>query len=277
MYRGFISSLYEFLQQKISRNSSRSMNPLFTDLNNPTWGWSWLERWMAAQQWGEVSSGIASREINKAIAQFELSSDINSSTVSQSESHRYTSKPLSPSSKRRLAEPKKLNSSSRKKNSVPEIEGFGQTLVVNSPTASRSESHRYTFSSLSTPSPETSVAAGTKSVRTRNNSIPDYDCKSLASIQSNKSHRNSNEGPRSSLWDEESQNRTPTVPSYMTLTESSRAKSMLESPIEMKNNEARARTSFSFSDKKHLLYPPSPARSRRYSNSLEVDNGLKFE
>ncbi|XP_008442658.2 protein IQ-DOMAIN 2 isoform X1 [Cucumis melo] len=269
---------YAFSQQKISRNSSRSMSPLFTEPNNPTWGWSWLERWMAAQQWGEMSSGIASREINKANAQFELSSEKNSSTVSQSESHRYTFKPFSPSSKRRLiAEPKKLKSSSRKKNSFPEIEGFGLTLVVNSPTASRSESHRYTFSSLSTPSPQTSVAGGTKSVRARNNSIPDYDCKSLASIQSNKSHRHSNEGPRSSLWDEESQNRTPILPSYMTLTESSRVKSRLGSPIDMKNNETRARTSFSSSAKKHLLYLPSPAKSRRYYDRLEVDNGLKFE
>ncbi|KAJ0979329.1 hypothetical protein J5N97_014803 [Dioscorea zingiberensis] len=33
------------------KSSSRSTNPLFTDPNNPQWGWSWLERWMAARPW----------------------------------------------------------------------------------------------------------------------------------------------------------------------------------------------------------------------------------
>lgn len=267
---------YAFSQQKNSRNSSRSINPLFTDPNNPTWGWSRLERWMAAQQWGEVSSSISRGEIDKADAQFDLSS-MASPTVSQSESHRYTFRPLSHSSRRRsVTEPKKLKSSSRKENSVPEVEGFGLTLEANSPTASRSESHRYTFPSLSTPSPQSSVVVGTKSkqLRARNNSIPDDDYRSVASIQSNQSLRHSNGGPRSSLWDEERQTRSPILPGYMTLTESSRAKSRLQSPIEMENNKARERTSYSSSAKKHLLYPPSPARSRRYSDRLKVDYGL---
>ncbi|CAA6669323.1 unnamed protein product [Spirodela intermedia] len=33
------------------KNSSRSVNTLFTDPSNPHWGWSWLERWMAAKSW----------------------------------------------------------------------------------------------------------------------------------------------------------------------------------------------------------------------------------
>lgn len=33
------------------KSSSRSMTPLFTDPNNPQWGWSWLERWMASRPW----------------------------------------------------------------------------------------------------------------------------------------------------------------------------------------------------------------------------------
>ncbi|XP_020113956.1 protein IQ-DOMAIN 1-like isoform X2 [Ananas comosus] len=31
--------------------SSRATTPMFTDPNNPRWGWSWLERWMAARPW----------------------------------------------------------------------------------------------------------------------------------------------------------------------------------------------------------------------------------
>lgn len=33
------------------KNSNKSANPLFMDPNNPHWGWSWMERWMAARPW----------------------------------------------------------------------------------------------------------------------------------------------------------------------------------------------------------------------------------
>ncbi|RRT52714.1 hypothetical protein B296_00048858 [Ensete ventricosum] len=33
------------------KSSSRSLTPAFTDPRNPQWGWSWLERWMAARPW----------------------------------------------------------------------------------------------------------------------------------------------------------------------------------------------------------------------------------
>uniref|UniRef100_A0A0E0H8W3 DUF4005 domain-containing protein n=1 Tax=Oryza nivara TaxID=4536 RepID=A0A0E0H8W3_ORYNI len=33
------------------KSTSRSVNPMFVDPNNPQWGWSWLERWMAAKPW----------------------------------------------------------------------------------------------------------------------------------------------------------------------------------------------------------------------------------
>nr|CAD1841946.1 unnamed protein product [Ananas comosus var. bracteatus] len=37
------------------KSSSRSANPMYMDPNNPQWGWSWLERWMAARSW-EIQS-----------------------------------------------------------------------------------------------------------------------------------------------------------------------------------------------------------------------------
>ncbi|KAE9617500.1 hypothetical protein Lal_00034170 [Lupinus albus] len=40
---------YAFSHQQIGNNSSKSVNPTFMDPNNPHWGWSWLERWMAAR------------------------------------------------------------------------------------------------------------------------------------------------------------------------------------------------------------------------------------
>lgn len=40
---------YAFTHQ--TRKNSKHSNPTFMDPNNPQWGWSWLERWMAARPW----------------------------------------------------------------------------------------------------------------------------------------------------------------------------------------------------------------------------------
>ncbi|OIW20042.1 hypothetical protein TanjilG_31971 [Lupinus angustifolius] len=47
---------YAFSHQQIGNNSSKSLNPTFMDPNNPHWGWSWLERWMAARPWEDRST-----------------------------------------------------------------------------------------------------------------------------------------------------------------------------------------------------------------------------
>ncbi|KAG5028606.1 hypothetical protein AAZX31_05G078600 [Glycine max] len=40
---------YSFSHQQTWKGSSKSLNPTFMDPNNPKWGWSWLERWMATR------------------------------------------------------------------------------------------------------------------------------------------------------------------------------------------------------------------------------------
>ncbi|PIN16731.1 hypothetical protein CDL12_10606 [Handroanthus impetiginosus] len=42
---------YAYSHQQTWRNSTNSPNHTFMDPNNPRWGWSWLERWMAARPW----------------------------------------------------------------------------------------------------------------------------------------------------------------------------------------------------------------------------------
>ncbi|XP_076958755.1 protein IQ-DOMAIN 3-like isoform X1 [Bidens hawaiensis] len=42
---------YAHTHQQMWKNSTNSPNPTFLDPNNPHWGWSWLERWMAARPW----------------------------------------------------------------------------------------------------------------------------------------------------------------------------------------------------------------------------------
>ncbi|KAJ6742585.1 IQ-DOMAIN 5-RELATED [Salix viminalis] len=45
---------YSFSHQQAWKNSSRPVNPMFMS-GNPSWGWSWLERWMAAHPWESQS------------------------------------------------------------------------------------------------------------------------------------------------------------------------------------------------------------------------------
>jgi len=40
-----------FVKQQTWKGNSKSLNPTFMDPNNPQWGWSWLERWMATRPW----------------------------------------------------------------------------------------------------------------------------------------------------------------------------------------------------------------------------------
>ncbi|XP_022747469.1 protein IQ-DOMAIN 1-like [Durio zibethinus] len=42
---------YALSHQQSWKNSSKSVNQTFMDQNIPHWGWSWLERWMAARPW----------------------------------------------------------------------------------------------------------------------------------------------------------------------------------------------------------------------------------
>ncbi|KAK7378617.1 hypothetical protein VNO80_04063 [Phaseolus coccineus] len=90
---------YAFTHQQNWKNSSRSLNPMFMDPTNPAWGWSWLERWMAArplenrsQMDKEVndhaslkssSRSITGGEISKSFARFQLNSEKQSPTASQ--------------------------------------------------------------------------------------------------------------------------------------------------------------------------------------------------
>uniref|UniRef100_A0A7N0UD15 Uncharacterized protein n=1 Tax=Kalanchoe fedtschenkoi TaxID=63787 RepID=A0A7N0UD15_KALFE len=55
---------YAHAQQQKWRSGSKTLNPTIMDPINPHWGWSWLERWMAARPWEgsteEASSGRSS-------------------------------------------------------------------------------------------------------------------------------------------------------------------------------------------------------------------------
>lgn len=127
---------YSFTHQKNGRNSSKSINPMFMDPTNPSWGWSWLERWMAANQSlmekennSSVKSsirGITSAEISKSFARFQLNSENHSPTASQnpgSPNFQSNSKPPKP------AIVKKLNKASPKVSCIMDDDTKSMTSV----------------------------------------------------------------------------------------------------------------------------------------------------
>ncbi|KAK9078623.1 hypothetical protein SSX86_002680 [Deinandra increscens subsp. villosa] len=76
---------YSFSHQQPWKKSSRTTNLLFMDPTNPQWGWSWLERYMAARPFNEKDHGsdhasvrsginITGSEIAKSYARHQLNS-----------------------------------------------------------------------------------------------------------------------------------------------------------------------------------------------------------
>ncbi|PWA75472.1 IQ motif, EF-hand binding site [Artemisia annua] len=118
---------YAQTQQQIWRNQTKSANPTFMDPNNPHWGWSWLDRWMAARPW--ESQNPLDNEQQQQPLKITRSSSVGD--VSQKlERSPSMSSPRTPSSTRRVA-----SSSPRS---------------INDPTASpRNRRHSISNSSLS--------------------------------------------------------------------------------------------------------------------------------
>ncbi|XVE96751.1 hypothetical protein REPUB_Repub02eG0249700 [Reevesia pubescens] len=222
---------YSFTHQQNWKNASRSMNPLFMDPNNLSWGWSWLERWMAARPWegrgttekeqnndqSSVKSGRSNfgGEISKAYARYQLNLD------------------------------------------------------KQSPKASQKANHTSSFLSPSTPKPASTPARKLKSASPRSSVVgPDDDTRSIVSVQFERNRRHSIAG--SSVRDDESLASSPSLPSYMVPTKSARAKNRLQSPLGLEPNGTPEKGPIT-SAKKRLSYPPSPARPRRHSGPPKVD------
>ncbi|KAM7464146.1 hypothetical protein LguiA_032267 [Lonicera macranthoides] len=82
---------YSFSHQQTWKKPSRPANLLFMDPTNPQWGWSWLERYMAARPWEtrgpqekEPNSTISvAGEITKSYARHQLNSDKPSPSANQ--------------------------------------------------------------------------------------------------------------------------------------------------------------------------------------------------
>lgn len=225
---------YAFSHQQTWKNSSntKSPNPTFMDPNNPHWGWSWLERWMAARPW-ESQSAVDNHDIGSIKS--AASRPMSIGAISRAYSHcdvNHNFKPL-PTPHKSSRPP------SRQSPSTP---------------PSRAPSTSSVIRKIKPRSPKGSQWGG------------DDDSRSMFSAQSEHRRRHSIAG--SSVRDDESLASSPSVPTYMAATKSAKAKSRLPSPLGL--NRTPEKGSFG-SAKKRLSFPSSPAGTRRHSGPPRVE------
>ncbi|XP_007009748.2 PREDICTED: protein IQ-DOMAIN 1 [Theobroma cacao] len=225
---------YAFSHQQSWKNSSKSVNPTFMDPNNPHWGWSWLERWMAARPW-ENRSTTDNHDRGSVKSMGARSMSIGEI------SRAYSRRDLNNDNKPSPTPPKSSRPPSRQSPSTP---------------PSKAPSISSVSSKIKLPSPRGSQWGG------------DEDSRSMLSVQSERYRRHSIAG--SSVRDDESLASSPAVPSYMAPTQSTKARSRLPSPLGLEKNGTPDRGSAG-SAKKRLSFSPSPAGNRRHSGPPKVD------
>ncbi|XP_073292664.1 protein IQ-DOMAIN 2-like [Primulina huaijiensis] len=223
---------YSYTHQQMWKKSARSSNLLFMDPTNPHWGWSWLERWMAARPWEAQSS---------------TGKDSNSDSISTKSAIPRTSQgEITKSFARHL-----INSENP------------SSPIYQKPPSS--------YQSPGTPTPPKAAASSVvarklKPTSPRGSALSqEDDSRSIISLQSERNRRHSIAG--SSVRDDESLGSSMPVPSYMASTHSAKAKSKLPSPLGMENGNTPEKGSV----KKRLSFPPSPDRGRRHSGPPKVD------
>ncbi|KAJ6699126.1 BINDING PROTEIN putative-RELATED [Salix purpurea] len=232
---------YSFSHQQAWKNSSRPVNPMFMS-GNPSWGWSWLERWMAAHPW--ESQSMTEKELN------------NDHSSVKSASPSITGGDISKSYARYQLNSDKL---------IPrESERPTKTTSLQLPSTPNKPAASTVARKLKSASPRSSIGG------------VDDESRSVASVQSDRSRRHSIAG--SSVRDDGSLGSSPALPSYMVPTKSARAKSRSQNPsaAEMNGTPEKEKGSTG-SAKKRLSYPPSPAKARRYSGPPKLESSLKEE
>ncbi|XP_068667740.1 protein IQ-DOMAIN 2-like [Aristolochia californica] len=223
---------YAFSHQQQWKNSNRSVHPLFTDPHNPHWGWSWLERWMAARPW--ETRTVPEKDFNDSHSSVKSAPRSTVGEVTKSYAHR-------------------------------DLSHDRTSPGTNKPSRPASRL------SPSTPPSKASSAVTGKSriVSPRGSWVPrEDDSQSMMSLQSERHRRHSIAG--SSVRDDESLASSPSVPSYMASTESAKAKSRLQSPLGGSKIDTPERGSAG-SAKKRLSFPPSPSGPRRHSGPPKLD------
>ncbi|KAL5232311.1 hypothetical protein ABZP36_031087 [Zizania latifolia] len=227
------------------KSTSRAVNPMFVDSNNPQWGWSWLERWMAAKPW-EGRAG-ADKESNTDHA------SVKSASLNLGEGE------ITKAFNRRSSKPDKASPTTPK---------------LTRPAAS----HK----SPSTPSSAkvTPILVRKKPATPKNGLLRqvDDDARSVFSVQSERPRRHSI-ATSTVRDDDESLASSPSVPSYMAPTKSAKAKLRLQgSAVTDDGAETPEKGGYAGSAKKKLSFQAgmaSPSPMRRHSGPPKVETVVK--
>lgn len=92
-----IDSNYD--DQQTWRNSSNSANQTFMDPNNPRWGWSWLDQWMAARPYENGSANDKETNGDHASVKSTVSRSMQSPTAKKQSRPPSRQSPSTPKSK----------------------------------------------------------------------------------------------------------------------------------------------------------------------------------
>ncbi|CAL5322376.1 hypothetical protein CsSME_00000629 [Camellia sinensis var. sinensis] len=224
---------YAYSRQQTWKTSSKSAKPTYMDPNNPQWGWSWLERWMAARPW-ETRDAL-DRELNSDHASVKSSTScaISVSDLNKPHSH----------------------------------QGLNLDNNKPSPTTQKASRVPIRLTSLTPISKAPSPATKTKPGSSKGSAYGgDDDLRSVLSVESERHRRHSFGG--SSVRDVKSIASLPGS-SHMTPKKSAKMKSGLPSPS---GNEMPEK-GLACSARKRLSYPSFPAGSRRLSGPPKLETG----
>ncbi|GJM94450.1 hypothetical protein PR202_ga11093 [Eleusine coracana subsp. coracana] len=222
------------------KSTSRSVNAMFVDPNNLQWGWSWLERWMAAKPWEGRNGTDKDSNIDRGSVK-SMSLNLGEGEITKAFNRR-DSKPDKPSP----TTPKLTRPASRQSPSTPSAK-------------------------------VTPILARRKSVTPKNGlSQVDDDARSVFSVQSERPRRHSI--ATSTVRDDESLASSPSLPSYMVPTESARAKSRLQGSAVTNGAETPEKGGSAGSVKKKLSFQAGMASAspmRRHSGPPKVESVVK--
>lgn len=236
---------YAFSHQQNGKNSSKLPNPTFMDPNNPHWGWSWLERWMASRPW---ENRYPTDNYDRGSVKSMVSRSMSIGEISRTHSRR----------------------------------DFNQD---SKPSTSAQKATRTRQSPSTPPSKAPSVSSVTSKMKPSSskgsNWGGDEDSRSALSIQSERFRRHSIAG--SSIRDDDSFTSTPALPSYMAPTKAASARARLPSPLGLERTRtvekgsARKRLSFNGSPARRHSGPPkvdiTPTRTNSFRAHTEQNGG----
>ncbi|KAL3520613.1 hypothetical protein ACH5RR_018762 [Cinchona calisaya] len=222
---------YAYSHQQTWRNSSKSASQTFMDPNNPHWGWSWLERWMAARPW--ESKTAVEKELNSDNASVKIAT-VRAVSVGDFRAYYDDNKPT-PSPQRQSRPPCRQSPS---------------TPHSKTPTSSY-------------------IAGKMRSSSVKGSNHMDKDPRSFCSAQLEFQRRHSIAG--SLVGDDESLASSPAFPSYMAPTHSAKAKSRLQSPLILENNGTPDNASVSSTKKRlSFSTPPAAARRHSGPPKMDI-------